>query len=127
MPMVEISNGELIDKYTILLIKRSEIKDPIAAKNVSTEFFAISPMIDKLLSGFDGAFKLQMDLFGVNKDLWGVEDRLRELERHGDFGDTFIALARSVYKLNDLRARIKKEINELTGSNIVEEKSYEQY
>lgn len=114
--LVEISKGELIDKITILEIKNEKITDPEKLKNVRHELETIrklefpTPVKEKLIE--------------VNRKLWDVEDDLRLLEKRGKFDDEFIEKARSVYKLNDERSRLKKTINIEQGSNFVEEKSY---
>jgi histidyl-tRNA synthetase len=114
--LVEISKGELIDKITILEIKDEKIADPEKLKNVRRELETIrklefpTPVKEKLME--------------VNRKLWNVEDDLRLLEKKGKFDDEFIEKARSVYKLNDERSRLKKTINIEQGSNFVEEKSY---
>lgn len=117
---IEVSNGEIVDKYTILLIKADEITDEEKLKNIRNEIsllFTIIASIPVKITDF-------MDLSRVNRELWDVEDDLRECEKQQVFDDYFIQLARSVYKLNDERAAIKKQINLSTGSNLVEEKSY---
>ena len=127
MPMVEISNGELIDKWTILILKTLFLTDKGALINIERELCELSVQRLEMLQKFNGLQRLEDDLYTINKKLWYVEDALRIEERNGTFGDDFVDLARSVYKYNDERARIKKEINTLTNSTIVEEKSYEKY
>ena len=124
--LAPISVGELIDKITILHIKTEKIRDAAAHKNVRNE-------LDRLLqirAGLEltadlGAVEAQ--LLDVNRRLWQVEDDLRDLERLGDFGARFVELARSVYTLNDRRAALKRQINEVTSSAIIDEKSYHSY
>ncbi len=123
---IEVSNGEIADKFSILLIKRSNIKDDTKLDNVEKEIDWIIPIFLKVVKKKE-VYDKYLDLAIVNKELWSIEDDIRECERQKDFGDKFIQLARSVYIKNDRRAEIKKEINLLTNSGIVEEKSYESY
>jgi len=127
---IEVSNGEIIDKYTILEIKLSEIKDAKKLINIQNEHNILTPVVESIYEGAKNAKhlkKLQNDLLEVNKKLWKIEDDIRECERANDFGQTFVDLARAVYYTNDDRSDVKKEINEYTGSDLVEEKSYEDY
>lgn len=127
---IEVSNGEIIDKYTILEIKLSEIKDEKKIANIQHEYNTLTPDVKSIYSGCNNENqlkKLHNDLLEVNKKLWKIEDDIRECERANDFGQTFIDLARAVYYTNDDRSEVKKEINVLTGSDLVEEKSYEDY
>ena len=126
MYKVEVSNGELIDKYTILLIKNLKIKDKDKLKNVNNELNILKPYIDELNSKYD-LLKLTHQLQEINSKLWDIEDNIRKKEKLKEFDNDFIDLARSVYYTNDDRANIKLEINNLTKSNIVEVKSYEDY
>lgn len=124
---VEVSVGELLDKITILEIKAERITDPAKLKNVRTELqtlrdaWAAFPLGARDVTGPLGRLK------AVNEKLWDIEDGIRDLEAAGDFGERFIALARSVYFSNDERAAIKRELNGLLGSRLVEEKSYTDY
>ena len=126
---IEVSNGEVLDKYSILQIKSERITDPTALNNIRRELKSLQPAADAIRSlESSGALDaLQDQLLEVNTSLWEVEDVLRGLEKSQDFGPSFVAAARSVYQLNDRRAAVKKEINHLTGSNLIEEKSYEKY
>jgi len=126
---IEVSNGEVLDKYSILQIKSDRISDPTALNNIRRELESLQPAVDAIRSlEYSGALgALQNQLLEVNTSLWEVEDVLRGLEKSKDFGPSFVAAARSVYQLNDRRAAVKKEINLLTGSNLIEEKSYEKY
>ena len=126
---IEVSNGEVLDKYSILQIKSERITDPTALKNVQRELESLQPTVDTIHSqeSSGALITLQDQLLEVNTQLWEVEDVLRGLEKSQDFGPSFVATARSVYQLNDRRAAVKKEINLLTGSAMVEEKSYEKY
>ena len=126
MYKVEVSNGELIDKYTILLIKNLKIKDKDKLKNVNNELNILKPYVDELDSKYD-LLKLIHQLQEINTKLWNIEDNIRKKEKSKEFDNDFIDLARSVYYTNDERANIKLEINNLTKSEIVEVKSYEDY
>lgn len=122
-----ISVGELLDKITILEIKSEKIRDVEKLKNVEHEL----NLLKKVWSGCDLGNQqvehLKDNLKNVNLRLWKIEDDIRIQEKEKNFGEVFIQLARSVYFENDQRAAIKKEINVLTGSDVVEEKSYEDY
>ena len=127
---IEVSNGEILDKYTILEIKLSEIKDENKLKNVQHEYDVLSPIVKRIYEEVSDSSKLKefhKGLLYINKKLWKIEDDIRECERNKDFGQTFIDLARAVYFTNDDRSVVKKDINILTGSDLVEEKSYEDY
>ena len=127
---IEVSNGEIIDKYTILEIKLSKITDKNKLKNVQNEFDSLTPDVESIYtnsSDKNHLKKLHNNLLEVNKKLWKIEDDIRECERAKDFSQTFIDLARAVYYVNDDRSDVKKEINIFTGSDLVEEKSYEDY
>jgi tetratricopeptide (TPR) repeat protein len=122
---VEISPGELLDKITILKIKRERIADAAKLANVESELAMLEASRDRAIVDSDELAGLTAELRGVNEALWQVEDELRRCERAGDFGPRFIELARSVYRLNDRRAAIKRQINEKLGSRLTEEKSYQ--
>lgn len=117
---IEVSNGEIVDKQTILVIKKNKITDASKLKNVETELSMLSDVITKINFDLDDYIKL----LEINRQLWDVEDELRLCEKQQRFDDHFIKLARQVYHLNDERAAIKKQINLSTGSSLVEEKSY---
>jgi cell division FtsZ-interacting protein ZapD len=120
--VVPISVGELMDKIAILEIKSERIANETQLANVRRELTALREVrlgIDRAM--LDG---LCAELKQVNAKLWDVEDAIRECDAGGDFGEKFVALARSVYRLNDERARLKRSINQLSGSRLVEEKSY---
>lgn len=121
--IIEISIGEAFDRLTILKIKSQRIGDHEKLSNVMKEYFYLQNLLKEELDidENDEDFK---KLLEVNETLWDVEDKLREHEEAQDFGEDFISLARSVYELNDERARIKKVININWGSDFVEEKSY---
>ena len=127
---IEVSNGEIIDKYTILEIKLSKIKDSKKIINIQHEYKTLTPDVDSIYKGCKNSTQLKNlhhDLLEVNKKLWKIEDDIRECERANNFGQTFIDLARAVYYVNDTRSDVKKKINIFTGSDLVEEKSYEEY
>jgi len=122
---IEVSTGEIVDKYTILTIKKANIKEEDKLHNVEKELNYLSGVLLEL--GIPSDESLLTDLIRVNKNLWDVEDRLRNCERDKIFDEHFVQLARSVYRLNDKRAHIKKEINMKYKSELVEEKSYRPY
>jgi len=124
--MVEVSWGELIDKHTILEIKSERMSDEAKVRNVRIEMEALaaSRAQARRTPGVDA---LEAQLKAINEELWVIEDRIRDCERAKDFGPTFIELARAVYFTNDRRAAVKRQINDLLGSGIVEEKSYQPY
>ena len=123
---VEISNGELLDKFSILEIKMGNITDPSKLTNVENEYRELTSDCTDLLRN-SAISSLYAELKSVNQRLWIIEDDIRECERRKDFGQEFISLAREVYFTNDDRARVKKEINLASGSSLVEEKSYQVY
>ena len=125
---IEVSNGEILDKITILVIKSKKITDPIKLKNINNELDELQPFLDVV--GYESnstVNSLVKELESVNEKLWDVEDKLRDKERSKQFDDEFIKLARDVYFTNDERAKIKKHLNEVTNSKLVEEKSYQKY
>lgn len=124
---VEIAPGELIDKITILEIKLERMDDEEKIRNVRFEWETLVASRDSAIQPSQELDRLTMELRGVNEKLWVIEDDIRDCQRNKDFGDTFIELARAVYISNDKRAALKKEINLLLGSRIVEEKSYAAY
>lgn len=124
---VEIAPGELIDKITILEIKVERIADDARRRNVRIELDTLTQSRDAALPESDELAALTARLKAVNETLWDVEDRIRVCERDGDFGPQFVELARSVYRENDRRAALKRAINELLGSRLVEEKEYVDY
>ena len=125
--LAEISVGELFDKITILEIKKSKIKDKDKLNDVEKELNSLNDALKKNeLNDIDGKLKLLLqDLKNINNDLWEIEDAKRLAEKNNNFDELFIQLARNVYKKNDLRAKIKLEINNYLGSNIKEVKSYD--
>jgi hypothetical protein len=122
-PHVPVSWGELVDKITILQIKATRIAARDARANVAHELASLRGVAGEALYAASVA-PLMEQLQAVNEQLWEIEDKIREREAEGDFGQRFVELARSVYKTNDLRAAIKRRINEALGSELVEEKSY---
>lgn len=121
---IEVSNGEIIDKLTIIQIKLERITDKDKLKNLKKEFEELSTVTSSILSASDPLYKA---LYEVNCELWDIEDRIRDFERNKDFGKEFVKTARSVYFRNDRRAEIKREINIRTSSGLIEEKSYNKY
>lgn len=149
--LVPVSAGELLDKLTILQIKARRIGDPAKRANVAVELAALEAVAagaglvaralpgevetfsaDGLVgvepaSGLAGLAAATAELVAVNGELWHIEDRIRDCERAGDFGPGFVELARAVYRTNDRRAALKALINQICGSQLVEEKSYAAY
>jgi hypothetical protein len=123
---VEISNGELLDKFSILEIKMGNITEPSKLANVENEYRELTSDCTNLLRD-SKISSLYAELKSINQKLWVIEDDIRDCERSKDFGPQFVSLAREVYFTNDDRARIKKEINLASGSSLVEEKSYQDY
>jgi hypothetical protein len=123
---VEISNGELLDKLSILNIKEQKITDENKLENVHRERILLQNMSEELLTN-NLVLEQYQSLIEVNTHLWNIEDAIRLKESTKSFDNEFIELARSVYITNDLRANIKKNINILTSSYLVEEKSYKSY
>ncbi len=124
---IQISPGELIDKFTILDIKLNRIKAKEKTQNIRKEHKILKRQIEKNLPKSKRLSALISKLKIINKALWDIEDQIRVCERKQDFEKKFIKLARSVYQKNDLRSSYKREINKLLGSEIIEEKSYESY
>ena len=125
--LVEVSPGELIDKLTILEIKLENIADESKLVNVRREYEAMKAVYQSAIVETEALRELTAKLKSVNAKLWDIEDDIRDQERARTFGDAFIALARSVYRTNDERAAIKRQINALLHSEIIEEKSYADY
>ncbi len=124
---VEVSPGELIDKITILEIKAERIADPDKLANVQRELRSLTAAREDALAASTELDELTTELRRINERLWEIEDAIRNCERNGDFGERFIQLARAVYRTNDGRAAAKRSINELMGSELVEEKDYVDY
>ncbi len=121
---IEISNGELVDKLSILEIKLNKIQDSEKLKNIRKEYSSLEKAASLIIKKNDPLYR---QLLNINQRLWEIEDRIRELEKKKDFGPDFIETARMVYLNNDLRAKIKQKINLKTNSDLFEEKSYEDY
>ena len=125
---IEVSNGEILDKLTILYLKVAFIKDKDKLVNVRKEVEELRPIAQDLFQEYGEELRKLYDKLGeVKHRLWKIEDNIRECERSQDFSDEFIKLARAVYFTNDERSDIKKQINILTKSGLIEEKSYEDY
>lgn len=120
---VEVSNGEILDKLSILEIKMKKIKDEIKLTNIQKEYHYLKDISNKLSYDIES----YNTLLDINNELWNIEDNIREKERNAEFDEEFIKLSRSVYFTNDKRCLIKKQININSGSNFVEEKSYKKY
>jgi hypothetical protein len=118
---VHVSYGEAADKISILEIKSAKLADPAKLANVARELALLRGAFAPADPGFAPLFA---ELKRINETLWQIEDDIRECERRGDFGETFIRLARAVYITNDRRARAKRRIDDLLGSELKEEKSY---
>jgi hypothetical protein len=125
--MVEISPGELIDKITILEIKLERIADSAKRRNIEHEYQLLSKALTSAIQEDGKLSALKAELREVNAIIWEVEDDIRDHERRQDFGPEFVELARAVYHNNDRRAEIKRAINALLRSALVEEKSYTPY
>jgi hypothetical protein len=125
--LVEVAPGELIDKITILQIKTERIQDPDKLLNVRRELAVLERARGDAVEASSELDRLVAELKRVNESLWLIEDDIRECERQQEFGTKFIELARSVYRSNDRRAALKRQINELLGSPLIEEKSYSEY
>jgi hypothetical protein len=123
---VPVSWGELVDKITILQIKSDRMRDEQKLANVRKELALLTEKLGGNAS-VPEVERLTGELYKVNAALWDIEDHIRECENAGDFGETFISLARSVYITNDKRAELKREVNAVLGSGLIEEKSYRTY
>ena len=123
---IEVAPGELIDKITILEIKLERIRDEEKVRNVQREHALLTRVAD-VVSTSPELTMLRSELKQINEVLWRIEDDIREQERRQDFGPEFVRLARAVYRTNDERARVKREINRLLNSTLVEEKAYAPY
>ena len=125
--IVEVSVGELLDKISILEIKKEKIKDPEKLKFISNEHSILNDQLKKNVKSDDKLNKLFQNLKEINAKLWVIEDDKRDCEKNKDFGNKFIKLSRDVHFLNDERAKIKLEMNNHTGSSIKEIKEYTSY
>ena len=123
--LVEISNGELLDKISILELKLLRIEDKEKLVNIKKEFETLNPLVVELFENHDSDLQNHyLELARINGQLWDIEDWIRDCEREKRFDKEFVELARSVYIMNDQRSEIKKIINILTESDLVEEKLY---
>jgi hypothetical protein len=123
---IEVSHGEIVDKLTILQIKKENITDTEKLVNINKEYDYLFTIVENDL-GISTESPDYLKLLSINKELWVIEDDIRDKERQKEFDEEFIKLARDVYYTNDVRAKIKKEINLKYGSGFVEEKSYNEY
>ena len=125
--IVEVSVGELLDKISILEIKKEKIKDPKKLKFISNEHLILKDQLKKNVKSDDKLNKLFQDLKEINAKLWVIEDDKRDCEKNKDFGEKFVKLSRDVHFFNDDRAKIKLKINKHSGSKIREIKEYTNY
>ena len=125
--MAPVSWGELIDKITILEIKVERLTAPAAQQNVAHELALLHTVLAKQAEAPPGLASLRGELGAVNRTLWDIEDAIRRKDAAREYGPDFVALARAVYRSNDERGRIKRAINELLQSEIIEEKQYAGY
>tara|TARA_B100001057_G_scaffold340939_1_gene341739 strand:- start:1360 stop:1749 length:390 start_codon:yes stop_codon:yes gene_type:complete len=125
--IIEVSTGELLDKISILEIKKEKIKDPSKLRFITEEHAVLKEQLDKNIKTNDKIEKLFQRLKEINSKLWIIEDDKRQCEKDKDFSEKFIKLSRDVHFLNDDRAKIKLEINNITGSKIKEIKEYTNY
>jgi hypothetical protein len=125
--LVEVSVGELLDKISILEIKKKKIKNTENLKFINDEYNVLKDQLDKNVKSDEKLEKLFQFLKEINAKLWIIEDDKRMCEKNSDFGDKFIKLSRDIHFLNDDRAKIKLEINNYTGSKIKEIKEYTKY
>ena len=123
--LAEISAGELIDKITILEIKKVKITNKDKLIEIEKELLSLNDTMKKFIPNNSEISKFKNSLKDINLKLWDIEDGKRSAEKNNDFGEKFVELARKVYKFNDERAKIKLAINNALGSNIKEVKSYE--
>lgn len=124
---VPLAPGELVDKITILEIKTERIDDPAKLRNVRRELEILRALHERHQIGSADVIRLGKSLKSVNENIWDLEDQIRDYERDNDFGAGFIDVARKIYRTNDQRAALKRDINLHLGSTIVEEKSYADY
>lgn len=123
---IEVSNGEILDKISILEIKKARINNEKKLVNIEKELGELLPLYEVLVTS-DEVEKKYLELKSINEQLWKIEDEIREWEDRYHFGDKFVELARLVYITNDRRAKVKLDLNILTRSELIEEKSYKQY
>lgn len=127
IPAVPTSWGEVVDKITILEIKKKNMTEERALLNVEKELAMLSGMVENAIADDPVLSDMKRELLEINSRLWVIEDRIREKEADRAFDAEFIELARSVYRTNDLRAAVKRRINIHLSSEILEEKSYKPY
>ena len=125
--LVEVSVGELLDKISILEIKKEKISNSSSLNTINTEYLILKEQLDKNIKKDEKIDKLFHTLKKINSKLWVIEDDKRMCEKNSDFGEKFISLSRQVHFLNDKRSKIKLEINNYTGSKIKEIKQYTNY
>ena len=125
--LIEVSVGELLDKISILDIKKNKIKDPDSIKHINNEYNILKSEYDNKVKSDEKLNNLYNLLKDINSKLWVIEDQKRLCEKNSNFGENFIKLSRDVHILNDKRAALKLEINEYTGSKIKEIKKYTTY
>ena len=123
---IEVSHGEIVDKLTILQIKKKNILEPEKLVNINKEYDYLTSIVENDL-GISLSSPEYLELLSINQELWIIEDDIRDKERERQFDSEFVELARLVYITNDERAKIKKEINLQQGSKFTEEKSYQEY
>ena len=125
--LVEVSVGELLDKISILEIKKEKIKDNTKLKFIDDEYNVLKEQLKNNVKNDEKLNKLFLSLKEINSKLWVIEDDKRMCEKNSDFSEKFVELSRNIHFLNDKRAKIKLEINQLTGSKIREVKEYTDY
>ena len=125
--LVEVSVGELLDKISILEIKKEKIKDPESLKFIEKEYLILKEQLNDNIKQNEKLDKLFQSLKKINMTLWGMEDEKRSYEKDSDFGDKFIKVSRNIHFLNDDRSKVKLEMNKITGSLIREIKQYTNY
>ena len=125
--LIQTSAGELVEKLTILEIKKEKIKDPKKLGVIEKEYYSLENSFKDKIKLNSQIQELRNKLKKINQELWNIEDDIRFAEKNNNFNEKFIELARSVYKCNDKRAKIKLEINILTKSDITEIKQYTEY
>ena len=125
--LILISDGEILDKFSILNIKQKKIIDQNKLININNEINSLQNISLKIILSNSRIEIFYAELTKINEKIWTIEDNIRKKEKLQQFDSEFIELARSVYRTNDQRANIKKQINIISESNLIEEKSYEQY
>ena len=124
---IPVSSGELVDKISILKIKRKKIINKSKLQNINKELSLLNKIYKNNFQKNKKILLYEKKLIKINKKLWDIEDKIRFHESKKNFNQKFINLARAVYLNNDERSKIKKKINKLTGSHLIEEKSYKSY